>query len=333
MLGCVDASAPPVPITPTEEVVSRLFVTPDALVMAVGDSLRPAVSARNLLDEPLSMADGAAVVWTSSDNGIVSVDANGWIHAHQATPGTSASLTASWMYKNVTVTRTININITDGRINITSLHLVPEDSTRTSTSEIYEDAYMTFADVIGVTEDGDSIGLSIQPTTTDSVGGPIPQPLAFQFYWGGPIGQYLLRSHYIGPYWIHVKATVYGVPLQDSVRYTGLYAHMTAIQISQDANTGVISSPAINQTAMVQPCASVRFSNPAGTPFGIEFDDPGKTGVCKPGDVTGNIASIGLFEEVARVFPAEGTVKWTMRNLVTGQLMPAITGTVIVRNP
>jgi hypothetical protein len=121
--------------------------------------------------------------------------------------------------------------------------------------------------------------------------------------------------------------------MRDSVKLTGLYPYDALIPFTRDSATKAILSRFINQDVLVQPCGEVKFRSQLSTAFDIVFDDPPKATGCMPWDQTGNIENVGAGMTSGRKFNATGTVRWTMRNRETGQLIPSVTGTITIKTP
>ena len=331
--GCVDPSAPERIPTPLEHIPTQLMVSPDAIVLALGDSLLLQASAISLSGDSLPIGD-TPVTWSSDDIRTVSVDARGMIKAHQVmSPDLLVQITARWTFNGATQQATATVNVTPTRQPIAGIRIVPKDSLRTSWSP--GSLVVTWLTVVAVDANGDSVTTLRAPvrghdTLPSSQIIPLYLGRAGVLTGGAPYG---IQSKVIGDYWIYTHATVYGVFVQDSARFTGLYAYDAQIPIVTDSATNIVVSRFANQDVVVQPCGEVKFQNQSGTPADIVFDDPEKATGCTPSDQTGNIENLGAGQTGGRKFRAPGRVKWTFRNRETGQLIPHVSGTIVMREP
>jgi len=334
--ACVDSSASVQPVIPPRELPSQVTVTPDWVVATVGETVPLTLTAQNLVGEPMPV--DSTVQWISSDTMTMTVDARGRMYARKATEPTAVPwVTARWTQKGATKEARAWINITQTRRPISGLHIVPVDSTRTGWG--YDpnafDQYTWVAIRTGTEDPMNPMDYFSLPLYTDGTS-PLGHVVVANF---GVLGMmfkqapYALTSKIIGDYWLYTHASVYGTHMRDSVRLTGLYPYDGVIPFTRDSATKVILSRFINQDVIVQPCGEVRFINQLSTPFDIVFDDSTKATGCTPFDPSGNIENIGPGGTGGRKFSAVGTVRWTMRNRETGQLLPSVTGTITMKKP
>ncbi len=336
--GCTDASAPRQPLIPEAELLRRLVVTPDRSILAVDSTVQLSVTAENYLGEPLPI-DMTALRWSSTDSARVRVDANGKVTAKAETSMLSLlpSVTAEWTLHGVTQKAQAQFNITRTQFPVTRLRIVAPDSTRSSTPyEAVDLNGMTWMDVLADTGSSassvKSLILPLQPVDSLRKFVSASNYGAFAALYGKP--RYAVTSSVIGEYWLYTYAWVYGTLMRDSLRMTGLYAYDASIPFVLDSATNTIESRFINETVIVQPCGLVRFLNQLPMAIDIVFDDPGKATGCVAGDLTGNIENIPARSgKQFRKFPATGTVRWTLRNRATGELLPSITGLITIKRP
>lgn len=335
-VSCVDTSAPPVPKLPLAEVLKSISVDPNAVIMALGDSLQLNISALNMLREPLSIPSGAPVEWSSNDSEMVSVDSTGKIKALATTGATFINITAKWTHNGYTGSQTVIVNVTPTRQSIAGLRITPKDTTRTSENDEPMPAPPTTSlSVMAMDANGNPIGKIRVPLTPRADAGYSYKDL--QLLYLGPIGalfgldDYVIISNIIGDYMLYARANVYGTPLVDSLKFTGLYPSGVTVPIQKDSLSNSLVSTYTGQEFFMQPCGNVKFENKTQTPIGIVFSDSTKADGCVPGDPSGNIASIPPGQKVTRKFSSTGTIQWTLRDPVTGNVVPAVSGRVTMR--
>jgi hypothetical protein len=329
--GCVDSSIPSAPATQPADVITSMTVSPKALVMGVDDSILLSVTAKNILGETVPVAVDSAVTWVLSDSSKISLR-NGMLKADATTAGNVVTATATWKHKAVTNSASVSINITPTRLDIAAIRIVAKDSTRSAPPEGFTLAWLW---VKAVNAAGDSVAAPRVPVDPAE---SISLSQAATLYVGATgvlLGgaAYAVTSTMIGDYWLYARATVYGVPVLDSIRYTGLHPAGVKITVAKDSTSNSLSSENAGRRMIVQRCAAVKFENKSSTPIDIVFDDSTKTGKCIPSDPIGNIQNIGTNQTVIRKFPAEGTVVWTVRDRTTGTLLPSVSGRVTMKEP
>ncbi len=335
LVACVDSSVPVSAPAPADDIPTNIVVTPDAIVMAVGDTFKVSVVARNTFGDTMDMA-GIPVKWTSSDQRIATVTSDGAVIAH--TPTTAyefVQLTASWTKNAVTHVAGSVVNVTPTREPIAGLKILV-DSNRTSTSVQLLGGPATWGNVIAVDANGDSIAAPYVLLVRN----PRNSVREVSAAWFGEFGvllggdRYIFGSTIIGDYWLHARSTIYGVPMRsDSLKFVGLYPVDAVITIAQDSVSGSPISLQRGHTVTVQPCAHITFTNDSRAPIDIVFDDSTKTGRCVPSDQVGNIRRIRARGSGVRKFPATGTIKWTVHNPQTGAAYPGMSGYVQMRTP
>ncbi len=334
-VSCVDTSAPPVPKLPLSEVLKSISVDPEAVIMALDDSLQLNISALNMLGEPLSIPNGAPVEWTSNDGEMVSVDSTGKIKALGTTGAAFINITAKWTHNGYTGSQTVIVNVTPTRQSIAGLRITPKDTTRTSDNDEFGGSPTTSLSVMAMDANGNPIGKIRVPLTPRADAGYSYKDL--QLVYLGPIGallgldDYLVSSNIIGDYMLYARANVYGTSMVDSLKFTGLYPSGVTVPIQKDSLSNSLVSTYTGQEFFMQPCGNVKFENKTQSPIGIVFSDSTKADGCVPGDPSGNIASIPPGQKVTRKFSSTGTIQWTLRDPATGNVVPAVSGRVTMR--
>jgi hypothetical protein len=334
LMACADPSAPRLDPVPIEDVLQSLRLEPRALTMAVDDTFALDLTAYNVKGEEMPIDSETSVMWTSSDGRLVQVDSVGRVIAIDTTDvGVPVSVQAFWTYKGVTRTDTVRIGVTPTRQPVTALQLIPLDSSRTASNT----SFMISMFMVAATRDG---------------GIPVPNIYYSVFVndhgenlgaWAFPFGDGLYVAWLppkIGRYYIRAAATVYGIPLRDSLPYMGLYPAETAVQIYRDTLSGAIISAKAGVTEMVQPCAWLQFQNSTLDTLDIIFDEPANVSGCADpamqGAIVGgggNILGIAPGAVGARKIPVLGKTRWTARLSVSGALIPNLTGVFHMRDP
>lgn len=335
LMGCVESSAPRMDPIPHDQVLQSLKLSVLGATMAVGDTLRMAIEAKSLSGERIDIVSGAPPVWTSSDLTKARVDSNGVIVAVGPTGTDEVIITAKWTYRSVTREATVNVMITSERHDIASIMLVSLDSTR-----------------IGAVSELD-LGSSpmISAIALNSAGQPVPEvkirvtPMQLDEVLYNGIGVFdlsllglsgmhlLIGGTYLGPFWMYASGLFYGVPLIDSLQYTGLYPAVENIAISRDTLTGLLVSPQAGSHTIVQRCARMTYKNDSPFPIDIIFDDPAAVTGCVAGDGSGDIINILPGQTQIRKVPSERDIRWTVRRNDTGVIQPEMTGVLTMRDP
>ncbi len=335
--SCADALSTS-PVAPTEEVLHEIVLSPNVLTMAVGDTMRITATPRNILGDTLPVDPSEPVQWSTLDNDIVSVDANGVITA-RASNDNFVNVTATWHHGGVTRSATVSINVTAIRYSVAHFALIPRDSARAGVG-FPMFVPMTYLEIGTVDAEGES---SLAPAVGfefhDTLGQMIPNGFGGVNLQYESVGRYSISTwgseRTYGKFWVIAYATMYGVPVRDSIAFVGLYSTDVSIEITQDPVTGVLTSSMQGGSAQLQPCAFVSFVNSSQTPLDIVFDDPSQAKGCTTADDTskGNILGIGYGEGGIRQFPVVGTRTWSARNATTGAVIPRINGTLVFREP
>ncbi len=330
--GCVDSSVPSAPATEPRDIITQLVASPDAIIMAAGDSIPLTVTALNLIGEEIPLQGDSSVKWTFSDSSKVSLSADRWLKAKASTSGDLMNIEAKWTHKASTNSAKIVINITPTRLPIAAIRIVPKDSARSASVEGIVASWFW---VKGINSVGDSVA-----APRIAVGGAKGTSLSLvSALYIGPLGAlfggatYWVNSTFIGDYWLYAYSTVNGVPMRDSVKYKGLYPIAAKIEIAKDSASNTLISAASNYELSIQRCGFASFKNSSEVAVDIEFDDPAKAAKCVPTDQEGNIVNLAPRRTVVRTFPTDGTVAWSVRDRTTGQLVRSLSGKVTVREP
>lgn len=342
--SCADPSALHPNSPAIETVLSRVSTSPAALVLAVGDTISVKASATNIFGESISMDSGSRIVWKTSAAQTISVDSNGLVQAHKATAeDQSINITATWTHNGVTLTATTYATVTATRAPVAGIRIIPTDSTRSGWSNSFESivvngkssylaagASVYTVDANDVPMSTQTIRLALQDTalrnTICLVGyGKLGIMLG--------IGQYQIMCHFVGNFWIEAEATVYGVPMRDSIEWTGLYPVTALVPITRDSTTGAFLSTMNGHEVFAQPCGLVRFQNSTNVPIDIVFSDSTAAAQCITTDEVSNVRNLGVNKTATRKFPATGTVQWYVHDPNTGAVIPHLSGKVTTKTP
>jgi hypothetical protein len=328
--ACVDLPDSPTTYASVHEIVNKITVSPDAVLMAVGDSIPMTVTAQNVLGEALPM-DSTPVVWSSADTMRVAVDGKGMLHALHADSGNDlAYVIASWTHSGVTRYDTVAVSVSQTRQPIAGIRIALTDSARVA---INTGVWMS---VVAVDATGTTIGMPHIPLVVSNA---MPSSSAIIFYLGqlgaliGGGTNEVLNQSAIGDFWLYARGTVYGVPMQDSLKLTGLYPAARTIPFVQDSASLTITSVYSNQEVFVQPCGTISFANQTTTPLDVVFDDPSHATGCAAGDPTGDIIGLAAGVTLSRKFRDPGTITWKVRNAATGTDISRLTGRVTMKEP
>jgi hypothetical protein len=327
--ACADLPDSPKTYASVHEIVNKITVNPDAVLMAVGDSIPLTVTAQNVLGEALPM-DSTPVVWSSSDTMRVTVDGKGMLHALHADSGDDlVYVIASWTRSGVTRYDTAAVSVSQTRQPVAGIRIALGDSARVA---IGAGVWMS---VVAVDATGTTIGMPHVPLVSNTM----PSSSVTIFYlgqFGALIGggtNDVLNQSAIGDFWLYARGTVYGVPMQDSVQLTGLYPATRTIPFVQDSASLTITSAYRNQEVLVQPCGTISFANQTTTPLDVVFDDPSAATGCAAGDPTGDIIGLAAGATLSRKFRDPGTITWKVRNATTGTDISRLTGRVTMKEP
>ncbi len=326
LTSCADPSGPLPPTLKPSQILTSISLNIESAIAAVGDSLDFQVKAVSLSGDTLPIT-GNSLEWGVSDASVMRIDQNGRAHMLKASGGNVVSPWVRWTSNGITRTGAAYIVITQNRDPVTNLEIRPKgDSVRTA---LPETGICCGVSIIARNATGDSLGLIRAPLLGDQEG------LTISYF--GPagvtlgLGQYLVGTRKVGPFWLYTEALVYGTMLRDSIQMMGLYPLNAAVTIKADPTTAEISSVSNGYSKVIQPCGSILFINQLIQPVEIIFDDTSKVSGCVPGDAKGNIASFTRGSVERKI--SSGTVRWTARVVGSSPSAASISGTVITREP
>ncbi len=335
MLGACTDSPPTATLSPADEVLHELLVTPMSLTMAVGDKVSLSAIARSITGDTLSIPADDPIVWKSLDDKIVSVDADGVMEA-LAPNENFVNVTATWQHGGTTKSTTVSVNVTAVRYPVAHLEFIP-DSARTGLA-VY--TAWTGLTVNAVDRDGAFLMLPrVQFEIHDTLGNVLSMDnsaIVFEVEYPRYVVYATGRKAGIGKFWVVASSIFYGTFIRDSIPFLGLYPADAQITIDRDSVARTFRSVFKNKTLEVQPCASVTFMAESQVPIDIIFDDPSLAVACTPQDTEiGNILGLrgGYEGQQTRRFRAVGRRTWSVRNSVTGAMIPGLTGFIDVREP
>lgn len=329
-LACVDVSVPKV-TPPTEaELLVRVRAAQKGFLAAQGDTFRISLRATNLKGQLIEIAPEDSLVFISSNEDMVRVDADGLITAVKPTAGQLVTIVISLTKKSVTRLDTATIVVVPNPVSVASIKITPVDSTR-----------------LGVLSGQQFIRISAH----DATGKKIPNlfiPIAFDRDFPQATGfivlttivysaadtayrRSVLNFGFFGDLWLLASVNAFGTVLRDSVKFTGIYPSMQMITIDQHETLKTITSAQANQNFLLQPCGSVMFSNATAEQIDIIFDDPSAVNECVLGDETGNITALEPGGMAIRKFRDLATRTWTVRN-AAGTVLTAVSGKVTTKN-
>jgi len=296
-----------------DKVVAKVWTTERGITMAVGDSYQLHASAIGLNGQSIPVDTGTAgFQFSTADTSYIHIASDGTIQAIKETDAFSpARVVVSLRAGGANRADSIYVVVTATRQQVAAvnIHPAPGDSTRAA---VYSAIFLT-------------------PSALDSSGNAVPG--IYVAVWSNPEQvlidpfYYLMFTFVPGKQWVYASATAYGQTYRDSVQYEFLYPASSDLYIGPAVSgTGIALSPAVEGRAViVQPCGVVTWYNNTSDALDLVFDDPSKTGVCTPGDATGNALNIAPGASVSRKVPAVGTLNYTLARSAT----PA---TILVRS-
>ncbi len=251
--ACVDIEGPQMQPVSESDILSRLTVGVEAIMMMKGDTL-PLTLTATAMDGSIIEIDPTNIVWKSVDPGQVSVDTLGRLIGRMATV-LPVHITASYTHNIVTMIDTVSVYVTQDRIEASSIKIVVLDSNRIGANAILGLPRVR----IDLYEDGDLTQRGSQIPIQ------VPAQIKAQFLGaGGPNGEpvYEINNNlsYIGKFWVKSSVNLFGVKVLDSVEFEGLYpAALSRFGLSTNFLTGEVIplSRGFNEKLYIQPCAFV----------------------------------------------------------------------------
>lgn len=214
--ACVDIQGPQLSSISSNEVLSEVSVGSDIVVMMLGDSLK--------LTAIASAVDGSRIdvnvdnlTWISEDPSQVQVDSDGTLTAKVVTV-TPVNVTVSYQHGPVTMVGTVSVEVTETKLEVTSLKLVSLDSNRVGALALLGSPRLR----IELYNGGDLVvkgaKLAVRakhPVKVNFVAKRSPEGE----------GVYIVNNDggLLGSFWVRSSANLYGTIVSDSVEFLGVY--------------------------------------------------------------------------------------------------------------
>lgn len=332
--ACVDIQGPAPQPLPTNQVISELQIGSSAAMIEVGDTVQLTVRAV-AMDESEIAVDPSMIRWGSSDSSQVYVDSLGRVIGKVQS---TIPVTISAAYRHVLTTKfdTVQVYVTENRINATSVRIVVLDSNRVGANPLFgyprirTDLYRGDTLVL--------VGAQIPISATQPVvligapnGGPDGEPVYF-------VSNDKSR---LGKFWITTSVNLYGNEVRDSIEFTGTYPIIApAIQVVTGQAGGIQPDTLAPDEPIqnVAPCGIVVIFSLAMVPIDIVFSDSTASSVgCDPiapesllgfgfpvhGDfIGGNVMTMPPFSVAVRRSNTTGTISYYVRDAITKERLP-----------
>lgn len=334
--ACVDVSAVPLKQVEPDDLLSYVKASTPALVMYTGESIKLSLTAYAMAGNPLFIDDPGQVYWKSLDPEQVSIDSVGLVTAHL--PSTSVvNIIGLWSHKAVTKADTISVYVTSDYDSFDSIRIVSLDSTVSGAGFFYFSlpprVRIDLLSGDSVVRKGSPLPLTITaPGMSVDFLGDVDGTGDLVF------GIYNRRS-YTGPFFIHAIGTVYGLPVSDSVKWSGVYPALDHVNIESVDGFDEIVIAEGKSEVVLQPCGTIVFSNISSTPIDIVFDDSTSISHCDedgfplPPTTQGNIYGLASGGSAGKKFSSAGRRDWRIRHAGTKKEYLQASGSFITKHP
>ena len=335
--ACVDIQGPAMEDLGAGDVLAEVQIRSSAILVEIDDSLQidfDLVAANN---ERIPY-DQDNIKWSSTASQIVAVTNTGMIHGRAVSSG-PIKIGVQYVHKYVTRTDTVNVYVTDGRVDANAIRLISLDSSRVGSNSPYGiprvrvDLYKDGA----LVEKGALIPIQITApavATLDRVGGPDSEPV------------YRIQNNksLIGKFWIRASVNLYGNEVEDSLGFTGLYGSLTSgisiytVPANNPPPIPILDTIPLN---LNQICGVQLILNLSTEMVDVVFSDSTVSSTaCRPGDadfrgyglpfygefIGGNVASMPPMSLAVRKTNTPGVVSHTVRKSATKETLPWFIG-------
>lgn len=333
MSGCSTMAGPDLVSLNSSEILSRIFISSEFVMMQVGDTHTLSLEAKRM-NNTIAPVDLEKVVWFSQDTSQLEVDKYGRLKAKVAN-SLPIRVIVSYRENMNTVKDTVQVYITSGRIEGSKIKLVVIDSNRVGAFPANFDLIYPRVRVDIYDESNNLMvkGASVPINT--------PAPVTSMFKPTGgkdkePIYSIMNDRSVIGRFWITSFVNLYGRSVSDSVEFVGVYPITTGDLefniIMEDENGFII--PKIQDTAgrfpRIQPCGVFKIMNWTSGPVDVVFSDSTSVGTCEElssnvfaEKVTGrNILNLPSYGVAIRRVRTTGIIDYYLRDAITKERLP-----------
>jgi len=325
--------------------IGAVTIAPLNAIMAVGDTLQFSMTAKSVAGTPLASYDSVRYFLDNiTDTLRVRVTPSGLVTARDVSSGPVLLDVLTWKGEAARADQAI-LQVTATAIPGATLSIqpAPSDSTKLalgsakmivpvvanqtgqSVSNVWFRFTLSDADAAKVGCFVPSFSTSVIPVSIAPVTLQASTCLALP-------PDYIFALTQSGTVWIHASATVYGVPLRDSVQYTLINGSSGTVWIT-DRNLNLIGGEALFGPVYIAPGGTVTFLNYINSNYHASvvytFDNPAAATATTPpssqGGASGNITALTSGQGSSRQFLTAGTYTYTAT--VTGTVPPFTSGT------
>lgn len=341
--ACVDIEGPKNEALSPNDVLAKIKIRSEAIMIAKGDSHRINFDLIAMNNDTIAY-DPKMITWTSSGEHIVSVNQDGVLYGRQES-GSAINVIVKYLHKRVTKVDTVSVYVTEGKIDANAIRLISLDSNRvggnalTGVPRVRIDLY----------KDGDRVrkGAVIPLQVTSPIKAVVDQT-------GGPDGEPVYRisndNLLIGKFWIRSSINLYGTQLRDSLSFTGLYAGyaIAPVNLPPDDYDGPVPLLDTIPPLLYQVCVAYVIMSIASEPVDILFSDStASSSDCEPtpaaeypnlgfplyGEfIGGNVMNLPPFMAAVRKSRTAGIVRYNVRKSSTGKDVPWMTKHIFQRD-
>ncbi len=334
--ACVDMQSPEMDSLEPSDVFAEVKIRSEAIMIAEGDSHQIEFELIAMNEDAIPL-NPDAIKWTSAESNIVSVSNTGVIQGLQVS-SSPIIVEVKYTHKYVTMFDTVRVYVTDGKIDADGIRLISLDSSRVGGTaafgapRIRVDLYKTGA----LVKKGSLIPIQIDPPAefrVDGTGGPDSEPV------------YRITNSkiLIGKFWIRASLNLYGVEVEDSLQFTGLYGDQSGslwiANIPADYNAPV---PVLDTMPLplFQPCSIVAILNLSSIAIDVIFSDsmasstecaaapasyfpPPSPILTHLGEfIGGNVINVPPWGQAIRRSSTLGVIEYSVRKTDTKQIIP-----------
>lgn len=347
LIGCVDIEGPVREPAGPKDILSRVDVGVSSVYMESGTTFKLDFAAISMSGDTIPINEDS-IQWSSADGSTVSIRNDGLITGLKESDG-GVRLISKLTYRYVTRSDTIQVFVTDEKIDADRLKLVYLDSGRSDMNPFYGrnrvrvDLYRGDSVIV----QGSTLPVEIEKPSTltlNPTGGISKEPVYT-----------ISTGSQIGKFWIKSSVNLYGITLKDSLEYTGLHmGYGTGLTLRQ-ADSNSFNTPTNLDTIplrIYQPCTFVVLGNVSNDSIDIVFSDstapstdcevkpihgmvslaasfPFIYGVpaifTAPGIIGGNVVGLPPNTFISRQSRTVGVISYRIRNSRTKQYYPYLT--------
>lgn len=257
VIGCTDLKGPKKTEYAESDVLTRVIINTEAVIMKVSDSIQLSAQILTIDGKPLETVGADNIEWLSASPLDATIDDGGVLRSWRVVSN-PIRVIAKVTHKGVTKADTVPVYITANSYSASSVRVVAIDSNRMDfngviTPRIRIDVY-----------NGDDIivkgaRIHIEPT--------IPGIAIDYAGLGGDLGDAIFSVRntpaYLGKFYIRVKGNLYGTEVADSLEFYGDYSSTQMFRVTYDSLSDRYTvenhavSPGVDQLPIIQKCGYV----------------------------------------------------------------------------